>query len=306
MSRLFHTTRSRFVCLTLLLTMAIPITGCSAASRAPRELADQAETVKVAATAAPSAPMADEAGAAGDSTASLVVADRMIIYNGYLSLEVADSAQAAGAIKAIANELGGYVTNANLQRSGSKLRGTITLRVPAESFDQAMAQVKELALTVKQDRTTTEDVTEQYTDLNARLKNLEATEEELRELLKTVRIQTGSAEDIMAVYRELTSVRGEIEQIKGKMQYLERLTALATITVELTPRQEVVHTGWNPGGTVEDALRALVRASQNLVDAAIWLVLFVLPILVAVLVPVLFLMWLIRRWWRSRRKAAAS
>ncbi len=306
MRRLFHTTRSRFVYVAFVLALAIPISACASASRSPRQLTGETETVKVAATAMPSAPMADEGGAAGNRDSSLVVADRMIIYNGYLSLEVADSAQAADAIKSIASELDGYVTNANLQRSGSKLRGSITLRVPAESFDQAMERVKELALTVKQDRTTTEDVTEQYTDLNARLKNLEATEEELRELLKTVRIQTGSAEDIMAVYRELTSVRGEIEQIKGKMQYLERLTALATITVELTPRQEVVHTGWNPGGTVENALRALVRASQNLVDAAIWLVLFVLPILVALLVPVLFLMWLIRRWWRSRRKAATS
>jgi hypothetical protein len=238
----------------------------------------------------------------GGEASSSTVADRMIIYDGYLSLEVADTAEAAEQIKGIATALGGYVTSTNLRRSGERLRGQITLRVPAEAFDQAMSQIKGLALTVKQDRTKTEDVTEQYTDLNARLKNLEATEVELRELLKTVRENTGSAEDIMAVYRELSNVRGQIEQLKGKMQYLERLTALATITVYLTPREEIVRTGWNPGNTVEDALRTLVRASQGLADAAIWLVIVVVPILAVLLLPVLALMWLLRRWLRSRRK----
>jgi len=90
--------------------------------------------------------------------------------------------------------------------------------------------------------------------------------------------------------------------LKGKMQYLERLTALATIMVELTPHEEFTRPGWSPGKTTSEALRALVRAGQGLVDAAIWFVIFVLPILAALLAPILIVAWLLRRWIRSRRQ----
>jgi hypothetical protein len=69
--------------------------------------------------------------------------------------------------------------------------------------------------------------------LSAQLRNLEATEEELLVLLTEVREKTRRAEDVLAVHREVTNIRGQIEQIKGRMQYLERMTALATINVEL-------------------------------------------------------------------------
>jgi len=256
------------------------------------------------------APLAEDAAGKpsgeGVSNAQAAVGDRMIIYNGYLTLLVTDTAETADKIKAVATEQGGYVTSANFQQLSGQLQGSITLRVPAESFDATMQEIKALADTVKKDRTTSQDITEQYVDLESRLTNLEATEQELRELLKTVRENTGSAEDIMAVYRELSTVRGEIEQIKGKKQYLERLSALATIEVQLTSRQALVRATWSPGSTAGDALRALVEAFQGLVDLVIWLILFILPILVVLLLPVLLVMWLIRRWLARRRKAASS
>ncbi len=256
------------------------------------------------------APLAEDAagGSSGEglSNAQAGVGDHMIIYNGYLTLLVMDTAETADKIKAVATEQGGYVTSANFQQISGQLQGSITLRVPAESFDATMQEIKALADTVKKDRTTSQDITEQYVDLESRLTNLEATEQELRELLKTVRQNTGSAEDIMAVYRELSTVRGEIEQIKGKKQYLERLSALATIEVQLTSRQALVRASWRPGSTAGDALRALVEAFQGLIDGAIWLLLFILPILVVLLLPVLLVIWLIRRWFTKRRKAASS
>ncbi|NOZ05262.1 MAG: DUF4349 domain-containing protein [Chloroflexi bacterium] len=258
----------------------------------------------------PAAPMAeDSAGGATGKTLVSTSADtatRMIIYNGYLTLLVTNTADSAEKIKAIAVEQGGYVTGANFQTVGDQLQGSITLRVPAESFEATMQEIKALADTVKKDRTTSQDVTEQYVDLDSRLKNLEATEQELRELLKTVRENTGSAEDIMAVYRELSTVRGNIEQIKGKKQYLERLSALATIQVQLTSRQALVRASWSPGSTAGDALRALVQAFQGLLDGAIWLLLFIVPILAVLLTPVLLIMWLIRWWLKRRRKATSS
>jgi len=292
----------------LLFALAISLLSCGplpgTANQSPEERS-------VSEKSRPATPVAEDAvgGASGgqaSSSSQAGVGDRMIIYNGYLTLLVADTTEAADKIKAVATEQGGYVTSTNFQQIGGQLQGSITLRVPAESFDATMQEIKALADSVKKDRTTSQDITEQYVDLESRLKNLEATEQELRELLKTVRQNTGSAEDIMAVYRELSTVRGEIEQIKGKKQYLERLSALATIEVQLTRRQALVRATWSPGSTAGDALRSLVEAFQGLVDLAIWLILFILPILAVLLLPVLLVMWLIRRWLARRRKATTS
>ena len=228
----------------------------------------------------------------------------MIIRTANLALKVEETEEALDRVKGIATALGGYVADSNVWRVDERLRGTVTIRVPAESFDTAMEQLKGVAIEVERESVSGQDVTEEYTDLDARLRNLEATEKELLELLTEVREKTRKAEDVLAVHRELTNIRGEIERIKGRMQYLERMTALATITVELIPKEAIVRTGWAPGGTMQDALRGLVHALQSLTDLAIWAVVFLLPIALLVLIPflVIFLIW--RRWRRRRTEGS--
>ncbi|MEZ4609687.1 MAG: DUF4349 domain-containing protein [Caldilineaceae bacterium] len=120
-------------------------------------------------------------------------------------------------------------------------------------------------------------MTDQYTDLNAQLRNLEATEDELRTLLGEVRAKPGAkAEDILAVHRNLTEIRGQIEQVQGRKNMLDNLISLATIHLSLTPdvaEQPIVEARWRPGVTVSAALRALVGALQSLGNLAIWLTL---------------------------------
>jgi hypothetical protein len=277
-----------------MLILAIVTLGCAPARPAAVEKAVVVDREAVMEAPAPAAPRNY-----GEQLAS--VGERMIIRTGHLALKVDETEQAVAQIKSIATSLGGYVADSNVWRSDEKLRGTVTIRVPAESFDAAMEQVKGFAIEVERESVSGQDVTEEYTDLDARLRNLEATEKELLELLTEVREKTRKAEDVLAVHRELTNIRGQIEQIKGRMQYLERMTALATITVELIPKEAIVRAGWAPGGTLQDALRGLVRALQTLADVAIWVVVFVLPIALLVLLPlfVIFLIW--RRW---RRRAA--
>ncbi len=230
------------------------------------------------------------------------VAERMIIRTAELSLKVEDTERALSQIRDIAASLGGYVANTNLWRAEEKLRGTVTIRVPAESFEVAMDRLKAIAVEVERESTSSQDVTEEYTDLSARLRNLEATEQELLELLTEVREKTGEAEDVLAVHRELSNIRGQIEQVKGRMQYLERMTALATITVELIPKEAIVRAGWTPGGTLQDALRGLVRAFQVLADVVIWLVVLVLPLALVAFIPVAVIIFFWRRW-RAARQA---
>ena len=230
---------------------------------------------------------------------------RMIVRTGSLSLLVENTEAAMQQIKSIAEGLGGYVANSNAYHSGDLLHGSMAIRVPATQFDSAFAQFKALATRVENENTGADDVTEEYSDLSARLLNLEATEVELRELLATVRQRTGKAEDILAVYRELTEIRGQIEQLKGRMQYLERMTALATIHIELIPNQiqkPIVEPSWNPGLTLRNAFRSLVNAFQFIVEALIWFAVFALPILVVIAIPILIVVWIIRR--NVRRKRA--
>ena len=233
---------------------------------------------------------------------------RMIIRTGNLSLVVADTTKSVEAIRSIVEGLDGYIVNSNAYRVGEYIRANLTVRVPAESFDAAMAQIKGVATVVNQDNVSGDDVTEEYSDLQAQLRNLEATEEELRQLLTEVRERTGKAEDIMAVYRELTNIRGQIEQIKGRTQYLERMTAMATIHIDLEPdiaETPIPQEGWRPNATASSAINRLVNAFRFLGDAIIWLVLYVLPIALVILAPLALLLFLIARW-RRKSKARAQ
>ena len=182
------------------------------------------------------------------------------------------------------------------------------LRVPAERWDEVLAQVKALG---REDssRYGTNDVTEEYTDLGARLRNLEATEKELLQLLTTTRDRGGKAEDIVAIYRELTTIRSQIEQLKARMQFLEKSVSLATLTVNLTPNpisRPLTDPSWAPAQTLRDAQRALVRTMQGLGDAAIWSVIWGLPVFLVLGIPLLILVWLVRRWRRTRRAPLAK
>lgn len=234
------------------------------------------------------------------------VEERMIIWTGDVSLIVKDAEESLGKVEALAKDLGGYVVNSSSWYQDDQLRARLTIRVPAGEFDAAMARLKELAIRVENRNISTQDVTEEYTDLNARLGNLEATETELLELLTEVRERTSKAEDVLAVYREITNIRSQIEQLKGRMQYLEKMTAMATINVELIPDElakPIVVAGWRPTGTAANALRTLVRTLQRIVDAALWLIIYVLPTLAVIAIP-FFILWAIWRRWRKKRKAA--
>lgn len=267
-----------------------------------------------AATMTPApAPLAPEKaagadyGATGESVVALPQAEeRLIVRTGNISMVVEDTEVALAHIEALAAQLGGYVADSNSWREHEQLHATITIRVPAEDFDEARRRIKEEALEEQGENTSAQDVTEEYTDLEARLKNLQATEAELRELLASVREKTQKAEDILAVYRELTAIRGEIEQIQGRMQYLEHSAALAALTVTLTPKEVIplVEKGWSWTRTLRDSVRNLVTALQFLVDLATRIVIIILPILIILAIPFLVLWGLWQLWRRRKAKKA--
>ncbi len=286
-----------------LLAAALALSGC-APRVAQRQVAPPVETVMVEKAAEVPAAVPRLAPTPIPMPLAVDTEERMLIRTAQLSITVTDTAKAVQEAKAVAEGLGGYVTSSQMYKQGERLYATMVLRVPAERFDEALAQIKALAVEVERESTQGEDVTEEYVDLQARLRNLELTEKELQQLLTEVRERTQKAEDVLAVYRELTEIRGQIEQLKGRMQYLERRVDFATIELSIAPHvlsTPVVEPGWKPLVTLREASRSLVKALQWLVDALIWLVVFLLPILVLVAAPTALLVFLIRAFVRRRR-----
>jgi Domain of unknown function (DUF4349) len=233
---------------------------------------------------------------------------RVVIYTGNMSLVVKDTEQAAAAISRLAIEQGGYVSGANLYVENKVTRGSITIRVPSEKYQDTLVRLRALAVRVERETISTDDVTQEYTDLEARKTNLKYTEQALQKLLDE-RQKVGKTQDILEVFRELSNVRGQIEQIEGRLRYLANQAALSTVSIELIPDvlyQPVTVAGWEPQGIAKSALQTLVAALQVMGTLVIWAGVFVIPLLIVILVPlaliVLVIRWLVRR--RRTRKPA--
>lgn len=203
----------------------------------------------------------------------------MIIYNGYLDLVVLDSLKTQEEVQGLAEEFGGYVVSSESTRyQQGLLTVNMALRVPAEKFNDVMSRLRKMALEVNRDSVSSENVTQEYVDLQSRLRALEAKAARLEELME----KAEDTEAVLAVYRELSATQQEIEQVKGRMQYLERSAAMATINVTLTPdalSRPVEVAGWRPQGTAKRAVEALLSTFQFLGNAFIWILLYVVPVL---------------------------
>lgn len=234
-------------------------------------------------------PIAAPSGATegkGGTGSAADLADRKIVKTGDITIEVPNVAAALARVRTMALQLGGYVGGS--QAGTLDQSATLTLRIPADKFDEAIARLHEFDGTVLSEATREEDVTSALVDLDARLKNLQASEVQYRLLLeKAVKI-----EDILAVQTRLDDVRGQIEQLQAQQKELAGLANLSTLTVSLVPGAVQQATNkWDPGKTISDAFAALVDAVQGLANGAIWFVIVWLPVLIVLAI----LLWLLMR-----------
>ncbi len=167
-------------------------------------------------------------GTAGN-TPNLPSTDRMVVRTGNLDLVVSDIPTVLDNITKIAADLGGYVVTSQKSKDGQRLTGSISIRVLAENYDKAISSLRALAMDVITETSSSQDVTQEYIDLDSQVKNLEATEA----LLLKIMASATKTEDVLSVQRELTNVQGQIEQDKGRMQYLERTSATSLIQIKL-------------------------------------------------------------------------
>jgi hypothetical protein len=279
---------------TLLLTLALAaLAGCAAGTNRSAEQAVPSQGTSAAPQ--PAADAAAQGGGAGEfKTVSLErtedpaapppapnapPVERKIIRNATLTLEVEQPSKAMQRIASVAESRGGFVVTSDSRQQtaagGERAYEVITIemRVPAAQFDAALADIRAAGGSVTAQKITGKDVTEEYIDLEARLRTQRALEAQLLEIMK----RSEGVADAIAVQRELTNVRTEIERVEGRRRFLENQASLSTISVTLRPPAPLI------GGT--GGFRSVATAFGEGVDIAASITLFFIRLLLA-LIPV--------------------
>ncbi|MCK5096215.1 MAG: DUF4349 domain-containing protein [Candidatus Pacebacteria bacterium] len=199
--------------------------------------------------------------------------ERLLIKTGSLSLVVESVEGSAETITGLAEKYNGFVTDLDISDSqNQKKHGSLTVRVPSDSFNEVLKEVKAVASKITRELVNSQDVTEEYVDKKAEVVNLEAEEQQLLTVLKGA----DTIEEILQVRREISRVRGSIDRTQGRINYLERQTSMSTIHVSLVSESEAA-----VFGVVWDPLTKVKQAAYNMLESLILFVYFLIKLVFA-------------------------
>lgn len=209
--------------------------------------------------------------------------DRKIVRTGSLELVVAKPAEAAEKIRALAKRVGGFLVSSEIRGDEDISGGTLTIRVPAARFEDARSEIRKLGLRVESERIEAQDVTRQYVDQDANLRNLRAEEGQYLGILK----QTKTVKDALEVSEKLSAVRGQIEQQQAEFEALSKQIETVAITVWLRAEVEarVFGLNWRPLYQAKVALRDGLDGVATYLSTMIAIVFF-LPTIILWLVTI--------------------
>lgn len=220
--------------------------------------------------------------------------DALIVRTAQLGLQVGDVDDALAKAQQAIGALGGYIGASTRSLQDDHPVATVTYRVPVERWDEAMTALRGLATEVLSEQTDAIEVTAQAVDLDARIKNLRATETALQGVLeKAVKIP-----DILEVQAQLSTVREQIEVLVAQRAELGDRAALGTIQVAFGTEVVAVTAAtesWDPAAEVDQATAALVDVLQTLASAGIWFAIVWLPVLAVFAVVVAIAALAVRR-----------
>lgn len=218
-----------------------------------------------------------------------------IIKNATLTLLVDSVETSALEVARIRSTFGGQPGNASISDYSSYRKGEITIWIPSEKFDEALGAIKKLALQVQSEQVTVTDVSAQFVDMEARIKNLKVTEAQIVELMK----RSGKISEVLEVSRELSNTRQQIEQLQGQLNYLSRQVALSSVhiymTEEVSPGE--VKNEWRPISVIKSATKDMLKSLTSFVDDLIVMLVW-LPVFLLRLAFWVFVAWVI---WRTLR-----
>jgi hypothetical protein len=333
-------TTAKTVCVAAAIALAAAISGCGLAPSGPQTssgvstslVAPAPETVPSATDGRSSAtgqsssgfagaPAADAAKGGTGNTVTAAPIQKLVVVNKTLRIETTDVDTSIAKIRTLVARDGADITNLQVSNavdqpvyplaSGSPaldqqsvpqvpLQAFVTVRVPSSTYAAFLADAEKLGRVLFQSETS-DDVTQQHVDMQARLDNMKAEQTRLRQLFS----KANKVSDMLAIEQELTRVQGDIESMQAQIAYLERQAAMATVTIELTEPTPIV----SPSGTdwgVRAALTNAVRAFVDTLNVLIVMLGPVLALIVFVGLPVLLIVWLIRRGVRRRKASKAA
>jgi hypothetical protein len=240
------------------------------------------------------APAAAPPAGSGQAATQAPV-DRKVIRNGGLTVEVPDLARAMDAVRASVSAAGGYVTNETQGRDEYDVRqGTLTCRIPAAKLDATVAAFQGMGRLISMS-IQAEDITEQYFDMETRLRNQRQLETRLVALFDR---PGNKVADLLEVEREVARVRGEIESLEGRKRLWDSQVSLSTLTVELREPRPAI--GRDRGGILGALGQAVRSAGENVVGTVAWFIAAAGVAIPAFLV--LWALWRIARAIRGRRR----
>jgi hypothetical protein len=240
---------------------------------------------------------------ADQSQSAPVTVERKIIRNAAVTLEVEEPKKAMQRVASVAESRGGFVVTSESRQEAGAEGGrayeviTMEVRVPAAQFDAAMNDIRGAGSRVTSEKISGQDVTEEYIDLDARLKTQKALEAQLLDIMKNAH----AVSDAISVERELANVRTEIEKIEGRKRFLENQTSLSTISVTLQPPSPLVSTS--------GFFHSVAQAFGEGIDIAAAITLVLIRVVLAMIPLAIFFgipLYLVIRYFtrRARRRAA--
>ena len=298
-----------FILVTSILISGMIFTGCfrsaaeeeavmeeAAVSREPEALVVEEAQAEMATEE----EFAEEEKITGDTEAQYgeipVAGDRKVIKTAYIELEieVGEFESTMFGLTNLAEQNGGFVSNSQSysDSEGNLTSGSVTLRIPSNKYNSALNRVKEMG-TVKSTSSAGQDVTQEYTDLESRLRNYQAQEEVLLDLMK----ESKKVSDSLEVQRELSVVQEQIEIIKGRMQYLDDMVSFSTIDVYFHEPEPITVAGW---GFVE-ALKRGLRGAVNVFNGLVVAIIITAPVWILIGI-ILIIVWQVIKT-RKRRRA---
>jgi SOS-response transcriptional repressor LexA len=242
---------------------------------------------------------AESLSAASSSQASSQAIERKIIRNAELTIELDSPEEAQRRIAAIAEKHGGFVVtsesrqNEGDQQAAPRTSVNVIARVPAARFADAVEEIQQVGGHVLHRKITGQDVTEEFIDLEARLRAKRALESQFLEIMKRAQ----KVSDALEVQTQLAEVRGEIERLEGRRRFLENQAALSTITVTLqTPAPIIAATTGGFWHSIKLAFGDGLDTAAEIVLGIIRFVIVMIPVVALILLP----LWFAVRWLRKR------
>jgi hypothetical protein len=224
---------------------------------------------------------------------------RMVIQESNVSLLVTDVKQSGDKILNFAKDNGGYMVSASYSNPSESPFANITVRVPANKLNQALTYFKDLSIKVTSENLVGTDVTQEYTDIEARLTTLRKTQVKFEDILnKAIDIQ-----DILTVQRELISLQDQIDSYVGQQKAIDKNAELTRITVYLSTDELALpytpDNAFRPNVVFKQAIRSLLNHLRVGAEMLIWIAVYSPIIIVAIIIYIFF-----KRWLKKRNSAA--